>query len=134
MLYDPANDELISDTQIQQTLLQRAHLAGHYGAEAMYKSIRYSGHYWPKMRAECLEVYKSCQPCQRFSIAKHGYHPLTSIVAMLPFDHIAIDLKEYKESNLRNCYCLVVVDVCTRFLFLRVLSDKSSYSVASELF
>jgi hypothetical protein len=47
---------------------------------------------------------------------------------------VAIDLKEFVTSPRNNKYLLVVVDVCTRFCFLRPLPDKSATSVAQALF
>ena len=52
---------------------------------------------------------------------------------MLPFDHLAIDLKQMPPSKRGNAYYLLVIDVATRFLFLRPLASKSSYSVAQQL-
>jgi len=49
-------------------------------------------------------------------------------------DHIAIDLKEFKESRQGNNYCLVVVDICTRFVWLRALRSKEAMHVAMAMF
>ena len=119
--------------ELREILLNRAHLLGHFGAEAMYKSLFYLGHRWTSMRHDCLKTVKSCIACQRFNIGKHGFHPLTSISAQLPWDHIALDLKELARSKKGNKYLLVVVDVCTRFVFLRALKDKTMQSIASAL-
>jgi transposase InsO family protein len=86
------------------------------------------------MRQDCIKIVKACIACQQSNIGKHGFHPLTSILALLPFDHIAIDLKEFIESLKGNTYLLVVVDVCTRCVVLRTLKDKSMYSIPSALF
>jgi hypothetical protein len=98
------------------------------------KSLTYNGHHWSSMRQDCIKIVKACLACQQFNIGKHGFHPLKFILALLPFDHIAIDLKEFIESLKGNTYLLVVVDVCTRYVFLRTLRDKSTYSIASALF
>ena len=118
------------------TLLQRAHLHGHFGATAMHKSLQHSGVEWPGMIKDCLDECLTCTECQRFTIAKHGYHPITPIRAELPFDHVAIDLAgPFTESERsKHSYLLVVVDVCTRFTFLRTLPDKTAESVADQLF
>jgi hypothetical protein len=72
--------------------------------------------------------------CQRFNIGKHGFHPLKSIEATLPWDHIAIDLKEFCLSLQGNKYMLVVVDVCTRFVILRAHPNKEMKTVAKALY
>jgi Integrase zinc binding domain len=112
--------------ELHEILLNRAHLLGNFGAEAMYKSIFYLDHRWTSMRHDCLKTVKSCIACQRFNIGKHGFHPLTSISAQLPWDHIALDLKELARAKKGNKYLLVVVDVCTRFVFMRALKDMTT--------
>jgi hypothetical protein len=62
-----------------------------------------------------------------------GYHPPKSLQALLPFDHISIDLKQMPLSRRGNVYYLLVIDVATRFIFLRPLASKSTYSVAQKL-
>jgi transposase InsO family protein len=120
----------------QQQHLQRAHLAGHLGATAMYKALRSRGVNWPGMQQACLTECSACTECQRFTIGKHGYHPVHAIHAKLPWDHIAIDLAgPFAASGPdMHTYILVIVDVCTRFVFLRPLPNKCAESVGSALF
>lgn len=103
---------------------------------AMVNAIHERKLTWPYMRDECLEYVRKCVACQRFNIAKRGYHPLKTIHARMPMDHVAIDLAgPFVEAELTgNRYILVVVDVCTRFVFLRSIPDKSASTVAEELF
>jgi hypothetical protein len=100
----------------------------------MFKSLYFNQLYWPTMRGDCQRVVLECPDCQRFNIGKHGFHPLRSIDAKLPWDHIAIDLKEFCKSLQGNKYMLVVVDVCTRFVFLKALPNKEMTTVARALF
>jgi hypothetical protein len=72
-------------------------------------------------------------PCQRFNIGKQVFHPLSTISASLPWDHIAIDLKEMPKSKPGYCYYLLVVDIFTKFVFLRPLQDKESKTIAGSL-
>jgi transposase InsO family protein len=117
-------------------LLERAHGDGHNGAVAMTKAIHALGCRWPELRDDCLTHVSRCVPCQRFNIAKRGYHPLQTIHARMPMDHVAIDLAGpfVEAEDTRNRYILVVVDVCTRFVFLRTIPDKSASVVAGVLF
>jgi hypothetical protein len=60
---------------------------------------------------------------------------LKSIEARLPWDHVAIDLAgPFPTSPRGNNFMLVVVDVATRFVFLRALQDKTAHSVAQVLY
>jgi hypothetical protein len=55
--------------------------------------------------------------------------------ALMPWDHIAIDLGKPQiatTSNGNNAF-LVIVDVCTRFVVLRAISDMTAATVAWEL-
>jgi transposase InsO family protein len=131
---DPAGVEQETPEGLRQSLVQRAHLGGHFGGASMFKALRFNGHFWQSMKGDCDEEFKKCIKCQRFVIGKHGFHPLSNISARLPFDHVAMDLKEFPRSDRGNSYILVLVDVATRFAFLRVLMDKSMYSVAAALF
>lgn len=49
-------------------------------------------------------------------------------------DHIAVDLKEFIPSARYNKYLLVIVDVCTRFVFLRAIPNKTMHTVGACLF
>src|SRR5262249_11983552 len=63
-----------------------------------------------------------------------GFHPLKSIHAELPLDHIAVDLAgPFPTSADGSNYLLVMVDVATRFVFLRPLTDKRAETVARVL-
>jgi hypothetical protein len=115
--------------------LLRVHLQGHFGAKAMYKALLHDGWSWPNMLIDCQEQCKACPDCQRWTIGQHGYHPVAVISAELPFDHVAIDLAgPFTPSSVAgHVYLLVMVDVCTRFVFLRLLMDKSMQAVARQL-
>ena len=116
-------------------LLEKAHLAGHFGWNALYNSIRLQQLNWPNLASDCQEVTKSCTSCQRFVLTRKGYHPITPIHATLPFDHVAIDLiGPLPTSRLGYNYILVHVDVLTRFVLIRPLTDKTALTVARTLF
>jgi hypothetical protein len=114
------------DKELERNLILRAHLSGHFGSEAMIKSLTSNGHYWPSMKKDCIKEVEQCLNCQKFNIGKHGFHPLQSIKADLPMDHTAIDLKEFPESERGYHYMLVVIDVFTRFVFV----DKKAPTIA----
>lgn len=74
------------------------------------------------------------RPCQYFNIARKGYHPLKPIHARLPGEHIAIDLAEFDTSTQGNKFAMVIVDICTRFIFLEPLPNKEARTIAQVLF
>ena len=127
--------ELLEDLEQRRDLVERAHKEGHWGAAAMARTIRSSKLVtWPELVRDCQAYVSSCIPCQRYNIGKHGYHPPKNLTALMPFDHLSVDLKEMPMSAKGNCYYLLIIDVATRFLFIRPLMDKSRFSVAQALF
>ena len=93
-------------------ILERAHLAGHFGWNALFNSIRLQNFDWPGLASDCQATVKSCTTCHRFVLARRGYHPLTPIHADLPFDHVAIDLfGPLPTSSLGYNFVLIHVDV-----------------------
>jgi transposase InsO family protein len=125
---------LVEDINLREQLINRAHLAGHFGANVLIKKILSEGHIWPTMRADIIMQLKECINCLRYNIAKKGFHPLRTITAKLPFDHVAVDLAELPQSDAGYSYVLLLVDLATKFVFLRPLKNKEMTTVASQLF
>jgi transposase InsO family protein len=117
-------------------MLAKAHGLSHGGVTSMVKTIQEQKWTWPNLKEDCLQYNRKCVECQRYNISKRGYHPLRTIHAAMPMDHVAIDLAGpfVEAENTGNKYLLVVVDVCTRFVFLRAIPGKSGSVVAQELF
>lgn len=44
-----------------------------------------------------------------------------------------MDLAQFPQSANDNMYALVVVDVCTHFVFLRAITNKEAQTIVSEL-
>lgn len=63
-----------------------------------------------------------------------GYHPMKAISAQLPGEHVAIDLAgPLPMTKNKNVSLLVVVDVCTRSVFLRALQNKEGITIVTAL-
>jgi transposase InsO family protein len=125
---DP-DDRLMNDggsTENRRKIIMAEHLAGHSGRENMYKSLVDKGFHWKTMRSECGQVAKECLQCLRFNVEQHGFHPLTSIRAKLPMDHIAMDHFTMNIPSGEFYAVLLIVDVCTGFVFLRPVRDYSA--------
>ena len=119
----------------RQAAIDSAHLQGHFGVRATMSSMIRRDIWWPGMKSDVEAVLKACSPCQRFTIWKHGYFPLTPVTASDPMAHIAIDSAlSFPTSASGMNILLVVVCAFTRFVFLRALPDKSAKSVAAALF
>ena len=116
-------------------IILRHHLRGHFGVKAVIASVREEGLDWPNLANQVQEVCSKCIPCQRHNIAKRGYHPLSPISADQPFDHVAIDLAgPFPTSPRGNHYLFVLVDIHSRFVWLRAIPDKRSATVGAALF
>ena len=123
-----------SDEEKEKLLLEE-HLLTHEGPSTLYKKIVQQNFYWKTLKDDCHRVCSSCPQCQRFTIKKCGYHPQRSLFALLPMDHIVIDLFGPLPKNEDAFeYVLIAIDVFSRFIFLRPLLNKSALSVSRELF
>jgi hypothetical protein len=126
---EPENDEAA------MTLIRKEHDISHAGTEQMFTSLFRKGWYWSEMKKQCSLISNSCVSCLQFNIARQGYHPLTTISAALPFDHIAIDLGQVSQTSKEgNNFILVVTDICTRFTLLRAIPNKSALTVSRQLY
>jgi hypothetical protein len=119
------------DLGTREQLLKMYHLKGHFGADILFKLVWHAGFFWPGLRQQCHALVSQCDHCFRYNLGKVGYSPIKSIQAKYPFDHVAVDLLSlHKTSPRGHNYILIVVDICTRFVILRPLKDKSALSVA----
>jgi transposase InsO family protein len=133
----PTHDEctILEDVQERKRILQEAHALGHFGAKAMVKHIHTTHRVtWSRLHQDAHEVVRQCIPCQRYNIGRHGFHPLKSLQASWPWDHLCIDLKDMPLSRSGNLAYLLVVDVFTRFVFIRPMKGKTAQLVAEQLY
>ncbi|KAG1441978.1 hypothetical protein G6F56_011255 [Rhizopus delemar] len=115
-------------------ILHRAHLLGHYGADAMVTTVHHDNLHWTNIKQDALDMVSRCIECQAHNIGKHGYHPQRSITADSPGDHWAMDLGTFDiTSKSGNNYILILVDIFSRFTILRAIPDKTAMTIANEL-
>ncbi|SAL97783.1 hypothetical protein [Absidia glauca] len=118
----------------RQNILLQTHLFGHFGAEAIVKAIHNNGMHWTNLKQQALDLVKQCTPCQRFNIVKTGYNPHKPVHAKLPGDHWAIDLAgPLPTTDRNNTYLLIMIDICSRFVILRPIVDKTAESVVTTI-
>ena len=67
------------------------------------------------------------------NIIREGFHPLKGITALLPWDHLAVDLKEMPLAATGEQHLLVLADVATDYTVLVPLKTKDKFSVARAL-
>ena len=113
--------------------LKNEHELGHFGARTIVKGLWTKGIQWNNINADALKLVAQCTECQRWNIKKTGFHPLQPIHASLPMDHIAMDLLSQRTSRKGYNFVLVVVDIATRFVFLRALMDKEMDTIVKKL-
>ncbi|SAL96875.1 hypothetical protein [Absidia glauca] len=124
----------IEDKSERESVLERKHAFGHFGAEAMEKAIQADGMTWPNLKKDAIEMVRKCNQCMQYNVVRKGYHPLASITANAPGDHWAIDLAgEFNETHNGNVYILVMIDICTRFVIIRPIPDKTAVTIANAL-
>jgi transposase InsO family protein len=116
-------------------IMRKVHDLGHPGSNAMVKLIHDQNITWTNLIQDCIEYIKRCFECQRHNIVKKGYHPLKAIHANLPGEHMAMDLcGPFPPTNKEKKYVLILVDVCTRFVFLKAIRNKDGPTIGRALY
>ena len=129
------NKESLSDPSEQVAMLRAAHAAGHFGAETLFSKVWNDGYFWSGMRKQCDEIVGTCHACLQYSTKRGGFHPIRSLQADGPWDHVAMDCAVAMPlSRHGNTAILILVDVSTRFVVARALPDTKQHTVARCLF
>ncbi|KAG2197390.1 hypothetical protein INT47_005643 [Mucor saturninus] len=115
-------------------IIERHHLKGHFGINAIESAIRDEHIYWVNLRKDIIEVIGECLTCLAFNWSKTGYHPPKQILPTAPGHHAVCDLGTLNiTSDAGNNFIMVYVDLFTRFTILRALPDKEASTIANEL-
>jgi hypothetical protein len=118
----------------RQAKMEAAHAKGHYGADELFRQLWEDGYYWPFMKKDCRTFVATCLVCLRYNVGKKGYHPLQTVNAELPFDHISVDTITGLPTTPRGNNCiLVIIDLFTRFTILYAQQTKSAVDTAWSL-
>jgi hypothetical protein len=116
------------------SIIEQAHLQGHYGINKTVETIERMGFWWPGIRRQVQRTLLTCKECMRFNVMKGHYHPLQSIEADTPWDHVEFDLLgPLPLADGGWLYILIVVDVLTTFTRLFALRSKEMREVARRL-
>jgi hypothetical protein len=124
----------ILDPEERVRLIKEHHDRGHYGIKGVMESISREGFYWSNMVKDIGDYVKRCMTCHKYVIRNEGFHPLKSISVKRPMDQVAMDCWYMKASEEGHCYGLVVVDLCTRFIWLRAMKVLNAQTIAKKLY
>lgn len=126
--------KIIPSVKEQNQLLDQAHHLGHFSTETMFRQLWNQGYWWPGIRTDLKKRVSSCIDCLRFDIVQAGYHPLQSIEAKYPWDHIEIDLiGPLPISEEGYCFVLTITDVMSGYTVLRALTSKTMEEMVKVL-
>ena len=115
-------------------LIQKEHLFGHFGREAVFNQLWKKGFWWPSIRDEISNELRNCDACTRFTVVKKGFHPAQCITSSGPGEHFQIDTSIHlPESPDGFVVLLVLIDIFTGFILLQALKDHTAETVARAL-
>lgn len=118
----------------RKALVEAEHAVGHFGIEAIYKSLHAKHIWWPNMRKTITSIVQDCHACNVFTVTKTGYNPSGYIHASGPWEHIQVDTSVHMPPSPDNhTTLLVVIDVFTGFVLLRACKSSSAEEIANEL-
>ena len=126
--------QVVEDEAEQERLIREYHDRGHGGTKAILDGLTADGFRWTNMIWDIRRIIQECEACHKFIIQKEGFHPMTSISADMPLDQVAIDLFDMPVSQEGYIKGLIVVDVCTRFVWIRPLRTALAVDVARQLY
>jgi len=91
--------------------------------------------HWNTIYDDVRKIVQGCKACALTQIQNRGFHPLRSTTASLPGDLVCVDVAHMKKSMSTEGYnyCLVVIDVATRYICLKALQTVEAIEVGRGL-
>ena len=132
-LKNGANKKLVTDPEERATLITNCHQESHQGGVGMFHKLFQDGFWWEDMLKDCMSTAKTCIDCLRYNTGRVGFHPLKPVTATLLMDHVVWDLADMRRSGKGFKFILILVDVATKFMFLRALKTKAAEEIAPTL-
>ena len=118
----------------RKEILSSTHAESHMGENMLFNMIWEDGYWWETLWKECKKLTCSCKECMFFNIGRKGFHPVSTIQACRPMDHVIYDfIRKLRVSERGYCFILIMVCVMTHFVFLKPLRTKSAKEVAFAL-
>ena len=110
-------------------------LSGHRGIQATLKLLYHTqGFWWPRLGSDVSSVVSECEPCQRFTVTKRGFHAARQSTSAFPMDHVEMDLITGLPTSDGFTVLLVVLDSFRVFCFVKPLPTKSASCAGRALF
>jgi transposase InsO family protein len=109
------------------------HLQGHFGITEVVKKLQEEGESWPHMVDDVKGVICSCAECAMHKKERPFYHKSLPVDAILPMDHLAIDTHTMPVVSNGMVVILSVIDLATRFVWIRSMPDKLATTIAKTL-
>ena len=114
-------------------LVAAEHQIAHAHGKSLLAQIWYKGYYWPTVNQMIKLVCSKCKPCLEHNAIKTGFHPLHTVAATMPFDHISFDCFNMPLSKNGRSFGLIVKDRATQLILLRALKDMSALTAAKKI-
>jgi len=96
----------------RKALVEAEHAVGHFGIEAIYKSLHAKHIWWPNMRKTITSIVQDCHACNVFTVTKTGYNPSGYIHASGPWEHIQVDTVVVRHSPHVFCMFSLILMCC----------------------
>ena len=119
----------------RQAILEHEHSLGHWGRDAMFKSLWYKKNmWWPNMRHDMHVLLENCSECTQYTVKRCGFHPARYITASGPWDHLQLDCSVHLPPT-SDGYTTLLVIICvfSGFVLLRPLKSTKAEYVAQVL-
>lgn len=118
----------------KRDLIRKIHNFGHFGINHVLNELKEQGYSWKNMKEDITKFIRECKICAAHNPIKRGYHPTRTTIAIFPMDQVAIDLAgKIQKSKDGFQYVLIVVDVATKYVWIRCLYSKQTGEVISHL-
>ena len=72
-------------------LVKERHGESHMGEKMLFEMLWADRFWWETMWWDCKRVAKGCIDCLRHNVGQAGFHPMSTVKADRPWDHIAMD-------------------------------------------
>ena len=136
--YGERTRQIMVPKSYKNQVLRLAHsqpTAGHGGAKiTLARARRFS--FWPGMQKDVEQFCKECQVCLCYKRMGDAPAPLRRYPDVyMPFERVNMDIigpMGNSENGFK--YCLVIIDVLTRYLICEPLKTKSALEVAQVFF
>jgi transposase InsO family protein len=116
------------------TLVDQAHIFGHFGVESTYNRLK-DVYYWPNMYRDVDDTVKSCVMCLRAKLQPKVFDPARTVPTSGLMDLVAIDLVfGFPESADGYIGICTIIDCFSQYPMVKPIRTKSADEIASILF